>query len=192
MNLSHSIGPVIVVLAATLVAAITDVRSFRVYNVLTFPLLLGGLAYHAYQGGTAGFLDSLAGCAVGFAILIIPYAVGAMGAGDVKLLAGLGAWLGVTATATAALIGCVCTGIYALVVLLRRGGFREAWLNVEISLLRLQSLRRHLTSEELGGDSIQDILAQPDHRRRLIPFSVMLGIGVLVVVFFREYVGLGN
>ena len=46
MNLGYSIGPVVVVLVATLVAVVTDVRSFRVYNVLTIPLLISGLVYH--------------------------------------------------------------------------------------------------------------------------------------------------
>ena len=46
--------PLVIVLAAGLVAAVTDVWRFKVYNILTFPLLFSGIAYHALQPGRRG------------------------------------------------------------------------------------------------------------------------------------------
>src|SRR5207248_19483 len=87
-----------VVLTASAVAAVTDVWKFKVYNALTLPLVLSGLLYHAVVGGWAGLLGSLLGCLFGFAILFAFFLMGGMGAGDVKLMAAIGAWLGVPAT----------------------------------------------------------------------------------------------
>jgi len=73
--------PVIVVLVAAFVAAATDIWKFKVYNVLTLPLLVSGLLYHAFRAELA---DSLLGVLFGFAALIVLYIIGGMGAGDVK------------------------------------------------------------------------------------------------------------
>src|SRR4051812_45954857 len=78
-----------VVLCAALIAAVTDVWKFKVHNALTLPLLLSGLVYHAVVGGMDGFSDSLLGALFGFGVLIVFYAMGGMGAGDVKFMAGI-------------------------------------------------------------------------------------------------------
>ena len=171
----------LIVVAATLVASITDARTFRVHNIITIPLLLTGLIYHTVVDGMAGFSFSVAGAVVGFCFLIIPYAMGAMGAGDVKLLAALGAWLGVGTTGAIALVACVATGVYSLICLMLRGGWREAWLNIQVSAFRVRALGRHLASDQVT-ESIQEMRQHPEYRKRLIPFSVMLGIGVVVII----------
>src|SRR5262249_14558706 len=85
--------PASIVLSASLVAAVMDLWKFKVYNALTVPLFLTGLAYHFAAGGVHGLLGSLSGALFGFAVLIVAYAMGGMGAGDVKLMAAIGAWL---------------------------------------------------------------------------------------------------
>src|SRR5690242_9150696 len=86
--------PAFITLAAAAIATVMDLWKFKVYNALTVPLLLGGLAYHGLAHGSGAFLGSLSGAAFGFAVLIVFYAMGGMGAGDVKLMAAIGAWLG--------------------------------------------------------------------------------------------------
>lgn len=75
-------------------AAVIDGRSLRVPNWLTFHFFAGGLFYAYWQGGSSLLLMSIAGAGVGLLTLLPLYAIGGMGAGDVKLMAGLGAWLG--------------------------------------------------------------------------------------------------
>jgi prepilin peptidase CpaA len=78
----------------TLAAAATDLRSQRVPNWLTVPTAIAGLAFHAFAPSGWGAGVSLAGFALGFALLFLPWLLGGSGMGDVKLLAALGAWLG--------------------------------------------------------------------------------------------------
>jgi prepilin peptidase CpaA len=75
-------------------AAIIDGRSLKVPNWLTYHFLILGLICAFLRGGSALLLMSLAGAGVGLLSLLPLYSIGGMGAGDVKLMAGLGAWIG--------------------------------------------------------------------------------------------------
>src|SRR5437764_14779564 len=97
--------PLLVVSVAMVVAAVIDGYKLKVPNWLTFPLILSGWALGLFYtvGHQAGFFDaaargglgaSLAGTALGFALLLPVYAIGGMGAGDVKMQMGFGAWVG--------------------------------------------------------------------------------------------------
>ena len=103
------------------VAAVIDGWKLRVPNWLTFPLVIGGWAFSAAAFGWAGLGWSLAGTAVGLALLLPAYAIGGMGAGDVKLLAGVGAWVWGTATFYAFCVSAIVGGVLAVgMVLVRR------------------------------------------------------------------------
>jgi prepilin peptidase CpaA len=71
-----------------------DVRTNRIPNYLTLACLLAGLGYQLGFHGWTGLGNGLLGMSLGFALLIFFYWKGGMGAGDVKALAALGAWLG--------------------------------------------------------------------------------------------------
>src|ERR1700741_2213685 len=80
------------------VACAWDLRTHRIPQVLTLGGALTGILFHLITGGwTAGGL-SVVGWIVGIAIFFVPFALGGLGGGDVKLLGALGAWLGPTAT----------------------------------------------------------------------------------------------
>ena len=102
------------------VAAVIDGYKLKVPNWITFPLVLSGWVYGAVTGGWAGFGDSLLGTGVGLALLLPAYAIGGMGAGDVKLLAGVGAWVGAQTTFYAFCVSAVVGGVIALAMVLVR------------------------------------------------------------------------
>src|SRR5271165_4245123 len=79
---------------ALLAAAIIDARVRRIPNWLTSGLLLGGLGRALAGGGIHGLDQSLFGMLCGASLPLILYAISAVGAGDVKLLAAIGAWIG--------------------------------------------------------------------------------------------------
>jgi prepilin peptidase CpaA len=75
-------------------AAVIDWRTHKIPNWLTVPTAVLGLAYHCVAPHGIGPLGSLAGFAIGFLLLLLPWILGGGGMGDVKMLAALGAWLG--------------------------------------------------------------------------------------------------
>jgi prepilin peptidase CpaA len=129
--------------AALIVAAATDIRNQRIYNWLTFPLILSGLATHTVFGGLEGLKFAAGGFALGFVAMAIPYFFGAMGAGDVKLMAGVGAWLGVEATFLAFLLTCIAGGVYCIVVVIRDPSvFKAVMRNIFNTLMVLVATRK--------------------------------------------------
>lgn len=94
MSLPVLLLPLIPLMALLVWAAAVDLRSRRIPNVLTFTLVLTGLIQAILFGSPIGIGDALAGLGVGFALTFVLFVLGAMGGGDVKLLAGVGAWLG--------------------------------------------------------------------------------------------------
>jgi prepilin peptidase CpaA len=117
------------VLILVTLAAQADVRTRKIPNLITFPALLLGLATHLVLGGRDGFLASLAGMAVAGAALLPGWLMRWMGAGDVKLMAAVGAWLAFPHAAIALLASLVAGGAIAAVVALRRGVFWAAVRN---------------------------------------------------------------
>ena len=83
-----------VVIAACCVAARIDVRWRRISNKLTFPLLATGILWWLVVGGIDGLGTSLGGMAVAGLPFIVLWMIGGGGAGDAKMMLGIGAWLG--------------------------------------------------------------------------------------------------
>ena len=121
------------VLAAVWVAAVAcvvDLRTRRVPNALTFGAAAVALVARIAGGGASGALDAVFGWSVGVALLLVPYALGGMGAGDVKLLAALGAWLGPGETVWLGVYTNIAAGVIALAVAARHRYLRQAWSNL--------------------------------------------------------------
>jgi prepilin peptidase CpaA len=116
------------------IACVVDLRTRRIPNALTFGGAAAALAYRLATGGAAGAADGLGGWLVGLALLLVPYALGGMGAGDVKLLAALGAWLGPAETLWLGIYTNVAAGLMALAVALIHGYLGQAWNNVWLLL----------------------------------------------------------
>ena len=117
------VAPVIVLVT---VAARADVRTRTIPNRLTFPALLLGIAVHGAIGGLDGLKSSLVGMAVAGGVLLPGWLFRWMGAGDVKLMAAVGAWLAWPQALIAVLASLVMGGAISLIMALRRGMLRRA------------------------------------------------------------------
>jgi prepilin peptidase CpaA len=170
--------PVVVVLVASLTLAFIDLWKFKIYNIFTCPLLAAGLIYHGVVGGGVALADSLLGALLGFAVLLPFYALGGMGGGDVKLMAAVGAWLGLLFTFAVFLASSLVAGLYALILVVGYGRVRETWLNMQIGWLRLKALSRQLGAD----DRIETEVEQPDRGRRVIPFAAMVALGLFALL----------
>src|SRR5262245_3967541 len=111
-------------------ACISDLRSRRIPNALTFPAALCGVAAAALVDGMSGATTSATGWLVGIAIFFPFFALGGLGAGDVKLLGAIGAWLGPSIVIRVALYSAVAGGVFAIALALKRGYVRTAVRNI--------------------------------------------------------------
>lgn len=170
--------PLAVVGIVTLLAATTDLWRFKVYNALTLPTLGLGLIAALALGGWAGLGASLLGAGFGFGILVVFFALGGVGAGDVKLLTAVGAWLGPFWTVHVFCAAALAAGAYAVALIFARDGA----LGVAVEVL---AVRRAVFAPAMLGRPEADIAAEvgrADRRRRLVPFAAMICVGFFVMV----------
>jgi prepilin peptidase CpaA len=103
------------------VALVTDLKTRKIYNWLTFPGMAAGLAVSAGAGGLAGLQGSLVGLLAASGVFLVGFLLGQMGAGDVKLMAAVGAWLGWPAAFAAVLYVTFIGGVIAVGLAARHG-----------------------------------------------------------------------
>jgi prepilin peptidase CpaA len=150
-------------------AAIIDGRSLRVPNWLTLHFALGGWAYAYWIGGAHLLGWSLAGAAVGLACLMPLYAIGGMGAGDVKLMAGVGAWIGPACTFWAFLATALVGGAMGLAMMVASG-----------ELARHLALTRSIGREVLtvrDPAALSELAARRKPTMMLLPYGIPIAVG---------------
>jgi prepilin peptidase CpaA len=172
--------PHAVVIVAASCAAVTDIQTFKVYHAVTVPLLVSGVVFRLAVGGLPGLGDSLAGAFFGLTSLLVFYVLGGMGAGDVKLMAGVGAWLGMPQTFHVFLAASLAAGVYAIALLIVHHGVGETIVYFQLSWLRIASIGRRFGAES----RVETELKRDDRRRRLIPFAAMILVGIVVVLIY--------
>ncbi len=137
--------PEMAVLAVGAAACVADYRTRRIPNLLTFGAAAIALVFSAVTGGLHGLGWAVAGWVVGCLIFLPWFALGGMGAGDVKLLAALGAWMGPGPVVWLALYAAIAGGVFAVAVTLARGYLGTMFRNVWLLLMywRVAGVRPH-------------------------------------------------
>ena len=110
-----------ILLSLLLLSLYFDLTKKKIPNFLTFPIMLWGLLIHSFMDGFAGFQFSLYGLLLGLGLFLIPFVLGGMGGGDVKLLGAIGALQGAQFVFQAALFTALCGGILAVIYLIYHG-----------------------------------------------------------------------
>lgn len=151
----HMSAAHLIALGLAVVACGWDLRTRRIPQVLTLGGAASAFLFHLVTGGWEGLGLGLAGWAVGLAIFIVPFALGGLGAGDVKLLGALGAWLGPVAVVWLGLYSGIAGGILAVLISLAGGYLTQAVSNVWLLLTHwtVNGVRplRELTLEHSPG-----------------------------------------
>ena len=178
----HPTGPAgwvwVLLLVAGSIATVTDLRSMRIPNWLTLPLLGAGIAHGAWMGGFGGVGDSLAGAAIAGGIFLAAYALAGGGAGDAKLMMALGSWIGLDASVPLVL-GVTAAGfVYAMIVTVARGSIRD----VPIVIFHGLMMVRFGVARLLGGRlqtqpaAEANATASPRHRH-WFPYAPAILVG---------------
>jgi prepilin peptidase CpaA len=119
----------LLVTVLVLVAAATDVRTRRIPNWLTLSGVCGGLLANWLVGGLSGLKTSAEGLLLGFGVYFALYCLRAMGAGDVKLMAAVGAIVGPQEWFSVFIATAIAGGVLALALIIGRGRVRETLRN---------------------------------------------------------------
>lgn len=152
-----------------IVAAWIDGKQLRVPNWLTFPMVFAGLAFNAYAAGWVGLGGALLGMVVGLLCLLPLYAVGGMGAGDVKLMAGIGAWLGWETTFYAFCVSTIVGAVMAVIMVLYKKAFARHYANFVMILLEWSSVRDPRKLSNLAAERKPNML--------LLPYGIPICVG---------------
>ena len=129
-------------LALLATAAVTDIRARRIPNWLTLTVALAGLAQSVTPWAVTTLPESIYGLAAGFGVTFLLYIVGGRGAGDVKLTAGIGAWLGPTPVLIVLAAAAVVSLVLALGQSAARGRLGELFRNTAVMVIGVLNVRR--------------------------------------------------
>lgn len=164
---------------AALLAAFFDVRSRRIPNALTFPLILCGIAHAALTGEAGGVWTAIQSAVLLSLPCLVLFLFAGGGAGDVKLLGALGAWLSVDQAlqllVAVAISGVVCG--FAMAAIKGRVGIvlRNLW-QIVCAMLFALSARRVKDAQNMMPDQAQ---------MQTMPFGVPIFLGVCLAVLGR-------
>ncbi len=170
-----------ITILAVSAACIWDVRTGRIPNLLTFPAILLGFIANAVLSGTTGVENSFLGMLAGAGLLLIPFAFGGMGAGDVKMLAMVGAINGPGFVFRTFLFGAVAGGVAAVGIALWK---RRLWMVLSNSLMALASLGNHIVSLRRGqpaGGSLGSMVTSGVR----FPYGVAMFAGTIAAYLVR-------
>ena len=145
-----------------------DARYRRIPNAFVLATLVAGLAINTIMGGAEGALASLGGCALAFGLMFMLHVFGAMGAGDVKLFAGIGSVLGASLVVPTFLVVVLTGGALAVITMIRAGTVKETMWRVVQTFVGL------LPGWEMPRFSV------PAERRYTIPYGVAITVGSLI------------
>lgn len=171
--------PVWFVTVALIVAAVIDGIQLKVPNWLTFPFIISGWVYSGLAFGWEGVGWSLFGTIVGLALLLPAYAIGGMGAGDVKLLAGIGAWMHTTHTIWAFAATVVVGALLAVGMVL----YKRAWSKHSAQFFAIF----HEIMTVKDPNKLAAIAAERKSRMFLLPYGIPMAIGT---IFYFAWEGL--
>ncbi|MBL8879015.1 MAG: prepilin peptidase [Phycisphaerales bacterium] len=170
-----------VLVPGTLYASWIDYAERRVPNWLNAALALCGIVAQTAFFGWVGLGWSVLGLLVGFAVLIVPWAMHGMGAGDVKLMAAIGAWLGPWLTVVSFAAGAIIGGVAAVIMICSTNRLAHAMVNMHTIMSKMRRL--DTAFGEFGGARTFGQTSQ------LLPYGVPLTAGTLAVLFTHYFGG---
>ena len=169
-----------VLFALLAIASISDFRTYKIPNWLTAGGICFALIYSAvvpfYRDH--GFLWALGGLVVGFLIMLPAYVIRVMGAGDVKLMAMVGAFLGFTDALSAVLYSLIVGGIAAIAFALFN---RVLWR----MLANVKTAAQTMMMSAIGGFK-PDLRIEPAASVGKLPYGICISIGTIIFVVAKQ------
>lgn len=162
------------------IASVSDYRTYKIPNWLTGGGIIFALIYNSAVPFSRdyGFLWALGGLAIGFVVMLPCYALRIMGAGDVKLMAMTGAFLGVTDTLQAVIYSLIVGGIAALAFAV----FNKALVRM---LANIKNITQMMMLSAIGGFR-PDVQIQAGKSVGKLPYGICISIGTIAYVIAKQ------
>ena len=165
-----------VVTVVLILAAVIDGFELKVPNWITLPMVISGWRYSTVAFGWEGLLWSLMGTAMGLALLLPAYAIGGMGAGDVKLLAGVGAWIFASHTFYAFCVSSIVGAVLAVSMVLYNKAWQKHSAQFWMILSEVMTIRNPTQLSTIAGERKSTML--------LLPYGIPIAIGTIGYFFW--------
>jgi prepilin peptidase CpaA len=154
-----------------ILAAVIDGFELKVPNWVTYPFIISGWIYAFAAFGWEGLGWSVLGTMVGLLLLLPAYAVGGMGAGDVKLLAGVGAWILIQNTVNSFCVSAVVGALMAVAMVVARRAWKKHQDQFWLILNEIMVIK--------NPEKLAEIAAERKSRMLLLPYGIPIAIGTI-------------
>lgn len=163
-----------VVIGTSLMAAISDVRTFRIPNALTLPLALSGLVWSYFIHGPPGLLGAVGASALLAGPFVLMFLVAGGGAGDAKLMGAIGFWVGLDRALILLVATLLWGGMLGIAFAVRQRRLRAVLGNVTAVSLSVMTRVMGMPAE----GSLKD-LAVGAQSATTMPYGIAILAGVL-------------
>lgn len=166
-----------------------DLKERKIPNKITFTGILIGIVFNIFTGGWSGMLQGILGLFAGLVIFFLPFAMGGMGAGDVKLMGAIGALMGWQFSVMTALYSAIVGGVMVVIHLLYIGKLRETLKKMLYALINLllQFAIRLGYNETVYKAHVKFSKNGHDYKKIYIPYGVAIAGGaVLVLIAYQK------
>ncbi len=178
------------VMAIAASAATTDIKEKRISNKLVFPVMLIAFSWHAIQNGISGITFSFLGWIVGLLVFMLPFIFGAMGAGDVKLMAAIGSLMGWRFILVTAVYTAMAGFFIAIAIIIKQRNCLSkpiSYLPHRIAKVMAKALLSK--NEDSGSVSKSETYSNNEKSTKtktMIPYGLCIAIGVYIVLVCRD------
>ena len=165
----------LVLFMVLVVAVATDLKNHRIPNFLLLPALVFTVILHGMSGGMDGLITAVGGLTLGLAMLFPLYAMGGMGAGDVKLLGIVGSFIGPWGAVVAGLSTMMVGAVFGIAVIVWRRMHPVFELNTA-----------HLLSTHASGAGMRPVAHSVNHQSSTtsIPYAPAIAAGTLIALWY--------
>ncbi|RPF55845.1 A24 family peptidase [Aquisalibacillus elongatus] len=162
----------IILISGLLASFYLDIKFRKIPNYITFVVIVSGITYHSVANGLEGLLFSTTGIIIGILLLFIPFFLGGVGAGDVKLLGAIGAVMGAKFTIYAFLISAVIGGLISFIIIMKNGRLGFFFKSILFTVLYREKT---------------DITSSEPKERFTIPYGVPIVIGTFSMMIWGGF-----
>lgn len=180
--ISVAINTILVILL--LLCSYEDIKNKKIPNKYTIPVLIAGLILMTINGGFEGLKDSFYGFLLGFAIFLIPFLIGAMGAGDVKLMAAIGALKGFTFTFYSLVATGIVGGVMVIVYVIYKKQLLQTFINMFGIMIRPFAKMIYLNSGNKLVKKVYDFFESVKQKNSdlYIPYAIPISVGSIGIL----------